>query len=151
MTTPHGRMTMPNPETSNSTAKLDQTLLHALPIPALLADDLGHIVALNQPLAALLGRSTDELAGKKAWMAFSEKKRATPIELAVRSGEAESDEHFLVRDAERDEQVVVQFSANVVLDAEGNSIGVLGVLQLSTDGVHDMVQDLEELKRAVQG
>jgi methyl-accepting chemotaxis protein len=146
-----GKRTMAKVGTSKSAARLDQTLLHALPIPALLADDLGHIVALNQPLATLIGRGNEELAGKKAWMAFSEKKRATPIELAVRSGEAESDEHFVVRDAQSNQDVASHFSANLILAADGGAIGVLGVLQPSSGtDLQGVVKELADLKGALR-
>jgi len=138
-------------ETSKSSAKLDQTLLHALPIPAMLADDVGQIVAMNQALAALLGRGTEELAGKKAWMAFFEKKRVTPVELAVRSGEAESDERFLIRDAEGGQDSVWHFSASIIPGEEDSTGGVLGILQPSSDeAMQTMVKELHVLRGALR-
>ena len=58
---------------------------------ALVADRSGAVVVWNRALEELTGKPAAEVLGKKVWSAFFAKKRATPVETALRTAEAEED------------------------------------------------------------
>ncbi|MDJ0838992.1 MAG: methyl-accepting chemotaxis protein [Acidobacteriota bacterium] len=58
-----------------------------LPTAAFAVDGSARVTAWNRAAETLLGVSSDEIVGKKAWSAFYSRRRATPVDEALREGE----------------------------------------------------------------
>ncbi|HEY3356725.1 MAG TPA: PAS domain-containing protein [Polyangia bacterium] len=119
----------PSPSAAtNGAPDLGARLLALVPAPAFAADAKGAVVLWTAAMEDLTGCPADEIVGKKAWTAFSAKKRATPAEVALRTEEEEVDEAFAVNNRRTGAQRTVRFAATPVTGADGELAGVVATL-----------------------
>lgn len=79
----------------------------ALPMAAAVVDATGKLVAWNDAMVELTGKTSQEVLGKKSWVGFYPKRKATPLDDALRSGDPVERELRLDIDGEaRDVQVL---------------------------------------------
>lgn len=102
---------------TSGNGRADHHLLAALPTAALAVDAHGGVTHWNTALEALTGIQAAEALGRKAWSLFSETRKLTPLEQALRSEEVEVDEAFALR--KPDGTACVRFSACPLLEREG--------------------------------
>ena len=103
-------------------------VLSAFPVAYLATDARGRVTSWNEKLAEITGVSAAHMIGKKAWRGFSEEKRLTPMELTLRTEEAEDQPDFEIRNRQTGEAIRVRFAARPVLDAQDELLGVVGML-----------------------
>jgi hypothetical protein len=75
----------------------------------------------------LTGRPAKDVLGKRSWAGFFDKKRSTPVDLAIASEEEETDESFVVTKADCKSQVA--FNARPICSEDGRVLGVIATLQ----------------------
>jgi PAS domain S-box-containing protein len=103
-------------------------LLELVPTPAFAVNAKGEVVLWTAALEELTGCLAADMAGKKAWSAFFDRKRATPADVALRTEEEEIDEAFAVKHRKTGAKRTVRFVATPVSGADGELTGVVATL-----------------------
>ncbi|MBN2799450.1 MAG: PAS domain-containing protein [Deltaproteobacteria bacterium] len=116
----------PAPESKPMTSA--DLILQNLPTPAFAVDGKGSVTFWNSFLEELTGVSFEAMRGKKAWTGFFTSRTKTPVEHALRSEEPEEDLSFTVTHRQTGEQRVVRFSANPILDEDGEPVAIIATL-----------------------
>ncbi len=106
-------------------------LLQGLTVPVFAADARGTVTYWSAGMEELTGRRSQDVVGKKAWQGFFSKRAKTPVDLALRSEQEESDDGFVVRNKQSGEKRQVQFVAKPTLQEDGEPVGVLAQLETS--------------------
>ena len=127
----------------------NEMLINALGVPAFALDARGKVTAWNESLEEITGRSYEDMKGKVAWNGFYSKKRLTPAELVLRSEEVEVDEEFPVTHKSTGEDVVVKFTANPLMDEEGELVGAVAVLSCEGNGNSQVIEQYEQDQIAI--
>jgi PAS domain S-box-containing protein len=110
-------------------------VLARMSTPVFATDGKGEVVFWSEGLEELTGYGGDEMVGKKAWQGFFDARAKTPVEIALRSEEDETEESFTVTNRRTGEGQELCFSARPVLDGAGELRGV--VAELSGAGKDD--------------
>ncbi|CAM2008248.1 methyl-accepting chemotaxis protein [Acanthopleuribacter pedis] len=104
------------------------TLFQSNPIATFVVDAAAKIVAWNDACELLTGKKADAVIGKKCWTAFYPKRKATPIDQAMRDAEALNDSITFEHHGSH-ETVTLSIKINPWLDDEGEPTGATVVLE----------------------
>lgn len=136
---PHNTQAMEKNPKENLMPNAGETQLFIdLPIACFAVNASGKVTAWNHAMAELTGKNASAMMGKKTWTAFYNKRKATPIDEALREAET-VEEAFVVPHG----TVNVTFKAVPTLDDEDEPTGAVATL-IESEG-----DDL--LKWAVEG
>lgn len=110
---------------NNGQADFQASLFEDLPVACFAVNASGRVTAWNRAMAELTGISAAEMEGKKAWTAFYDKRRSTPIDEALREAENIEESFSFKRNGK---SVSVLFKAVPSLDDDDEPTGAVGTL-----------------------
>lgn len=116
---------------TEATTTTTTTVSH-FPVPAFQVDAAGNILAWNEAVAELTGLDAGEVIGKRAYRAFGDKRRSTPVTDALESA-SRCEGEVELRDS-RGQIRKVQVAVQPQLDAEGEPVGAVVVVSPVTSG-----------------
>ncbi len=106
----------------------------ALATPAFAVDAGGKVSLWNPAMEAVSGISASDILGKKAWTAFSAKKFQTVADLAIHSGEEETEDEFVVTHRSSGAKQTFRLVARPVSDGSDEVDGAVATLLESSGG-----------------
>ncbi|MBN2714563.1 MAG: PAS domain-containing protein [Deltaproteobacteria bacterium] len=101
----------------------------SLPVAAFAVDREGRIVWWNDRVAALTGRTENEMRASLATAAFSNGRTPLPTDDALKSNRMVADDSFVISHRNAQDRKTVRFSAGPILDEDGEQIGALATLE----------------------
>ncbi len=125
------------------------TLFQSNPIATFIVDAAAKIVAWNDACEQLTGKKAAMVVGKKCWTAFYPKRKATPIDQALRDAETIAESVTFEHHASQ-EAVTLALKVSPWLDEEGEPAGATVVLEEhSATGTNS--QMVSQLRSSIEG
>ncbi|MEI8255403.1 MAG: PAS domain-containing protein, partial [Deltaproteobacteria bacterium] len=127
-----------------------QSLLEELPVPAFTTTAAGLVSSWNALMEQITGVQSKDVMGKKAWTAFFDAKRSTPVDAALRVDEDIMEEDFPVVHRESGKETRVRFAVHPLRNGGEEPVGTVATLVEggSTREVTTMVAAMRSVMQA---
>lgn len=112
----------------NQSETIETRILAALPFPVFAVDGEGKVVFWSERIEELTGRAGPKMLGKKSWTAFFSRKKKTPVELALKSEEDETEPKFTFSNKRTGDTHTFRMTASPFYDESGDLSGVVATL-----------------------